>query len=119
MTSNGVGHISAAAMGTQWTIAYRRPTANRFIRVINWAGTWAQAREVADQFSWANPDLQVFYVPSVHTEEDWSAPQDRGNILVESGRRVRMVDIGRLSPEIRANIPTAEAAQARWNAIAQ
>lgn len=100
---------------TTWTLAYRKPRANRFQRVTNWEGTWAQARELAQTFAAAHADLQVYYIPSAASDAaGWSAPEDRGNILVDSGRRVRMTETGRLSDEILAQVPDADEAQARW-----
>lgn len=83
-----------------WTIAYRKPRANRFQRVTNWHGTWAQACELAHDFAEANPELQVFYVPTAASEADGTNPEDAGNILVDSGKRVRMIDNGELSGDV-------------------
>lgn len=85
-----------------WTIAYRKPTANRFLRASDFAGTWAQAAELAGRFAEAHPELQVFYVPT-KAMEDACKPEheDNGTILTDTGRRVRMVEggtIGDLEP---------------------
>lgn len=104
-----------ATLTTTWTIAYRKPRANRFQRVANWEGTWAQAREVAQAFAVAHPDLQVYYVPSAASDAaEWSAPEDRGNVLVDSGRRVRIRETGALTEAELAAVPDAAGAQARW-----
>lgn len=85
-------------MNATWTIAYRKPRANRFQRVTNWHGTWNDAYAVARAFAEANPDLQVFYVPSLGSEN----AEDAGTILVDSGKRVRIIDNGALTGEVLA-----------------
>ena len=102
---------------TTWTLAYRKPTANRFQRVTNWSGTWAQAMELTGAFTRANPGLEVWYVPTAESDEN-GAPEDRGNILANSGRRVRITETGTLSAEVLAQVPDADEAQARFNAKA-
>lgn len=94
-----------------WTIAYRKGSANHFKRATNWGGTWAQAREVAALFEAANPGLQVWYVPTAASD---THPEDRGNILMDSGKRIKIRETGTLSPEILAGVPDAAEAQARW-----
>jgi hypothetical protein len=99
-----------------WTIAYRKRTANRFLRVSTWAGTWSQAVGMARLFSEANPDLEVYYTSSRTAEiEGFVIEEDRGNILVDSGRRVRIVETDiELPAEMIARIPNAETARERW-----
>jgi hypothetical protein len=83
-----------------WTIAYRKPTANRFLRADDFAGTWAQASELAGRFAEANPSLQVYFVPTKAHEIEHPT-EDSGNILTETGRRVRIVEgrtVGELQP---------------------
>jgi hypothetical protein len=102
-----------------WTIAYRKRTANRFQRVTNWTGTWQEAFDMARVFSALHPDLQVYYVSS-RAHEDHERVElprqvasgemgqhladaylvDHGNILVDSGKRVRMTETGTLDPEL-------------------
>jgi hypothetical protein len=77
-----------------WTLAYRRPRANRFQRVTDWCGTWREAYAMAAVFGQANPGLQVYYVPTAAYERAHSRHEDDGNILTPSGRRVRMVETG-------------------------
>lgn len=101
---------------TTWTIAYRKPRANHFRRVTNWSGTWAQAREVAATFQEASPDLQVYYVPAADSAGQCEA--DRGNILMDSGKRIKIRETGELSPWGLLLVPDADAAQARWSASA-
>jgi hypothetical protein len=90
-----------------WTLAYRKRTANRFQRVTNWAGTWAQARELAGKFLEAHPELQVYYVPTVGADPD-------ATVLTDSGRSVRIRDNGVLTTALLAQVPDAQEAQARW-----
>lgn len=101
---------------TMWTIAYRKPRANRFLRVTNWQGTWAQAVAVAQVFGAAHPELQVWYVPTLASEANGVA-EDAGNVLVDTGRRVRIVEGGDelLTAEMIARVPAAEVAQERWH----
>jgi hypothetical protein len=104
---------SQAAKAKTWTIAWRKPRANRFQRATNWAGTWAEAFEMAQAFGELHPDLQVYYTTSLEHEQAQAAElprrvaageisqeladsylEDHGNILVDSGKRVRIVDNG-------------------------
>jgi hypothetical protein len=50
------------SMPLTWTIAYRRPKANRFIRDMRHALTWQQASDFSYLFGQANPGLEVWYV---------------------------------------------------------
>lgn len=102
---------------TTWTLAYRKRTANRFQRMTNWAGTWAQALELARTFGEAHPELDVWYVPSLESEAN-GAPEDAGNILTDTGRRVRIRDNGTAPEWLLARVPDADEAQARFNARA-
>jgi len=97
---------------TTWTLAYRKPRANRFQRVTNWSGTWHQARELCGIYVDANPGLEVWYVPSAASERP--GHEDTGNILVESGRRVRIRETGELPAEILAQVPDATEAAERY-----
>lgn len=101
---------------TMWTIAYRKPRANRFLRVANWQGTWAQAIAAAQVFGEAHPDLQVWYVPTAASDANGPA-EDAGNVLVDTGRRVRIVEGGDelLTEAMIARVPAAEVAQERWH----
>lgn len=102
---------------TTWTLAYRKPTANRFQRVTNWSGTWTQALELAQAFSKAHPELQVWYVPTQASEVNGAA-EDAGNVMVDSGKRIRIRENGALTETELALVPDAEEAQARFNARA-
>jgi len=99
-----------------WTIAYRKRTANRFLRVSTWAGTWPQAVAMARLFAAANPDLEVHYTSNRAAEvEGFVTEDDVRNILVDSGRRVRIVETDvELPAEMIARIPNAETARERW-----
>lgn len=80
-----------------WTIAYRKPHANRFQRVTNWTGTWQEAVDMSGKFREANPELQVWYVSTREAEQTGYVPADDiGNILTDSGKRVRIIDDGKL-----------------------
>lgn len=97
---------------TTWTLAYRKRTANRFQRMTNWAGTWAQARELARTFGQAHPELDIWYVPSAASETP--GHEDTGNVLTDTGRRVRIRDNGEAPAWLLARVPDAAEAQARW-----
>lgn len=99
-----------------WTIAYRKRTANRFLRVSTWQGTWAQAVALSSVFTEANPDLQVWYVPTVEAEQQGGDPADIGNVMVDSGKRIKIVESDAMLPaEILARVPSAEIARERWH----
>ena len=84
-----------------WTVAYRRPRANTFRRVTNWSGTWNEASGMATRLMELQPELEVWYVPTQAAEaDDYSQPEDRGNILTHRGTRVRMTETGTLPPEL-------------------
>lgn len=95
-----------------YTLAFRKGSANHFKRANNWTGTWAQARELARIFQNANPGLEVWYVAAADSEG--THEEDRGNILTDKGKRIKMRETGVLSPEILAQVPGATEAQERW-----
>lgn len=99
-----------------WTIAYRKRTANRFLRVATWSGTWSQAYGMARLFAQAHPELEVYYTSNAQAEaEGFVCEEDRGNMLVDSGRRVRIVETdAELPAEMIARIPAAAVAAERW-----
>ncbi len=77
-----------------WTIAYRKRTANRIRRVPGLALTWDEARPLAGRAVEARPELQVWYVPTADSQVD---PADEGNVLTDTGKRVRFVETGDLA----------------------
>jgi hypothetical protein len=99
-----------------WTIAYRKPRANRFLRVATWSGTWSQAMGMRRLFATANPELEVYCTSSRAAEiEGFVIEEDCRNILVDSGRRVRIFETDvELPAEMVARIPAAEVARERW-----
>jgi hypothetical protein len=89
-----------------WTIAYRTPRANRFLRV-DLRLTWSQAAEVARKLADAEPGLQIHYTTTAEAEAvGYTAAEDARNIMVDSGRRVRVLEGGKL--------PEGVAAFAEW-----
>lgn len=77
-----------------WTIAYRRSLkSNRFLRVGGLALSWDAATELANDFAEAMPGYQVFYVPNA-TYDAAHPSEDSFNILVDSGRRVKIKEGG-------------------------
>jgi len=86
-----------------WTIAWRKPHANRYQRATNWTGTWHQAVNMSRAFAERNPELQVWYVPTLDAEQTgYVCEEDRGNILGDNGRRVRIVDNGTIDADLVA-----------------
>lgn len=114
-----------------WTIAYRKRTGPVFHRVTNWSGTWQQAYDKAAEFGTANPDLQVWYTTTCAYEQAQAADlpsrvasgeysqaladsylEDHGNLLVDSGKRVRVVDNGELPAEFGGRVAPSAKVQA-------
>lgn len=84
--------------GKNWTVAYRKHRANRFLRYSGLATDWGSARDFAAELTRKFPELEVWYTTTAlydATHDD----EDSFNILVESGRRVRVVETD--------NLPTA------------
>ena len=77
---------------SSWTIAYRKPSANRFQRVQNLATSWGLASKIGDAFKAANPDLQVYVTPTRGHDEANSSHEDAFNILVDSGKRIKITE---------------------------
>jgi hypothetical protein len=89
-----------------WTIAYRKRTANRFHRV-DLALTWRQAYDLAGRAVQAAPDRQVYYVTNAASEREEAAriaagdlaesyADDHRNVMVDSGKKIRIVEGGSL-----------------------
>lgn len=82
---------------TEWTIAYRKPKANRFARIPDLHLTWDQAQTIGTFCAMRNPDLQVWTCGTKEAAASGrTCPEDVGNILTDSGRRVVLVDTGKL-----------------------
>ena len=81
---------------TGWTIAYRvSKYANHLKRVSDVDLSWHGARVLADRFASAMPDAEVYYVSTLQAEEDGRVcEEDRGNMLLESGKRVKFRETG-------------------------
>lgn len=80
-----------------WTVAYRKPRANRFRR-IPLQLTWRQAQVLATLvFNALGGEYEVYTVSTAEAEAtDRVAQEDKGNVLSHTGRRVRLVDTGAL-----------------------
>jgi hypothetical protein len=80
-----------------WTVAYRKPRANRFHR-IPLQLTWKQAMVLASLVYNALDGYEVYTVTTVEADAtDRVCAEDKGNVLsVSTGRRVRLVDNGKL-----------------------
>lgn len=74
-----------------WTIAWRTPGANRFLRYSNLAVSWNEAVKEAAKLRERKPELEVWYT-TTREHDDAHQNEDSHNILVESGRRVRVID---------------------------
>lgn len=98
--------FTVQAPGTNgWTIAWRKRRANRFARVTDWTGTWREARELANKIVAAHPELQVYYVASAAMDA-WEEGrvqagelpadrlEDRGFLVLESLKKIKMIDQG-------------------------
>lgn len=77
-----------------WTVAYRKPRSNRFHR-IDLKLTWKEASELAAEVLNALEGYQVYTTTTLEAEQDdYVCDEDKGNILSETGRRVRISDNG-------------------------
>lgn len=83
-----------------WTIAFRKRRANRFQRVTNWSGSWDDAVRMAGVYAESHPELEIYYVITLEAESANPTSEDNGNVMVESGKRIRIVDNAELSEEI-------------------
>jgi hypothetical protein len=100
------------APAQSWTIAWRKRTANHFKRATNWAGTWAEAYEMAAAFGELHPDMQVYYTTTIGYEQwmrdeiaagtlvDHGYSEDWGNIMVDSGKRIKVRETGVIEAEL-------------------
>lgn len=85
-----------------WTIAYRRPKANRFLRV-DLSLTWAEAKALANRAGLALPDHEIYYVGNQHAElTEYVPEEDRGNIFTHTAARVRIREGGVLPEGVTA-----------------
>jgi len=90
-TETGTEMTTTDARG--WTIAFRNPRANRFIRVAELDLTWHQAVALADVYGHLHPGQQIYYLGNAKAETGgFVCEEDRGNILAETGRRVKVTD---------------------------
>ncbi|ABE67726.1 hypothetical protein Wildcat_146 [Mycobacterium phage Wildcat] len=80
-----------------WTIAYRKPRANHFKRVTDVATDWEGATDLAREVNSKHPELEVWYVTTRQAELDgYTSADDAGTILTHKGKRVRMLDTGKI-----------------------
>lgn len=105
---------------TAWTVAYRKPHANRFLRADNFAGTWDEASDLGRAFAARHLDLEVWTVPTADCDtDDRTVPEDRGNILVGTGRRVRILEGGAVDADLLPTpVPTTPAATDTFDRMA-
>ena len=102
-------------MDVTWTVAYRLRRANRFLRIDGVALPWDEATELALEVSEAlGSRYEVYYVPTAASDAE-QVFEDRGNILVDSGRRVKIKEGGVLpegvtvtSAVVAEIVPTVE-----------
>lgn len=88
----------AAFNARAWTIAYRKPRANKFHRATDLATDWDAAREIAKAVGNEHPDLQVWITTTAESERvGYTHAEDARNILTDSGRRVLVTDTGSLA----------------------
>lgn len=115
----------------KWTLAWRNSRyANRLVRATNWAGTWSQAFYLAGEMREAmvkagHSDAQVYYVTTLEYEREQAREiaagtlrreyaEDHGNVLMETGRRVRMVDSGSIPASVLSMALQLDVAEARY-----
>ncbi len=140
---NAVGRPARGQAWGDWTVAWRTRRATSIVRALNWAGSWAEAVDMAASVGELLGDgYQVWYTSSLEGERrvqymidsgelDASYAEDHGNILVDSGARVRITDTGMLPAELldrevenvvhamRAATPGKTRTLAEYRAIAQ
>lgn len=98
---NAVGRPAVGQAWGDWTVAWRKQASRTFTRAINWAGTWAEATEMAASVGELLGDgYQVYYTVTAAKERDGINREDAGNIMVDSGARVRIIDGGMLPAEL-------------------
>lgn len=93
--------LTAPAAHLGWTIAYRKPRANKFHRAIlptTVVLTKGQAVDLGEAVVKANPGLEVHVVPTLTAEQAGAVHErERGNILVRTGRRIPITETGDLT----------------------
>lgn len=88
---------------TFWTLAYRKPRANRFKRVTDLATDWHGAMAAAELFT--GKGIEVWVTTNAAAEAaGYTCAEDVGNILSNNGTRVRVVDTGTLADLERLTI---------------
>lgn len=101
--------LTAPATHLGWTAAYRKPRANKFHRVVLPATvvlTEEQAKDMGEAIQGANPGLEVYIVPTLAAEKAGQVPEeDHGNVLVHTGRRIRITETGDLTA-LNVEIPS-------------
>lgn len=90
--------------GGEWTVAWRVAGTRRVVRAINWAGNWAEARDMAAllvELGGGDAGITVWYVSSRAAERMGKVhAEDVGNILADNGKRYRFMDSGMLPAEL-------------------
>jgi hypothetical protein len=81
------------------TIAYRKPKANRYLRVNDWSGTGREAFDMIARIREGRPDLDMITVLADRRESD-------GFTRTASGHHVRIMEGGSLSDLITATAPS-------------
>lgn len=109
---NAVGRPAPGQAWGTWTVAWRPVRGTVFSRAVNWAGTWAEAKEMANSVGELLGDGYQVYYTSTAAEElrilelikaggvDAMRAEALGSIVVDSGKFVRIVDNGMLPAEL-------------------
>lgn len=109
---NALGRPAPGQPWGEWTVAWRRAKGNLATRAINWAGTWAEAVEMAESVGELLGDgYQVWYTTTLAQEQaeseriaagtlDAAYSVDHANITLDTGRRLRVVDNGMVPAEL-------------------
>lgn len=79
---------TSAEVGGRWTVAFRKPRANRFLRVSGLNLIWDDAVWLSHRLESMVPGLQVWFVQAA--SDDQTDPA----IRTDSGKMVRVVETG-------------------------
>lgn len=109
---NAIGRAAPGQSWGDWTVAWRARRATTVKRCVNWAGSWAEAAEMAQAVGELLGDgYQVWYVQTAATEAvdrqriadgvlDAAYAEDHGSIMGEGSSRIRMTENGMLPAEL-------------------
>ena len=104
-----------------WTIAIRPTVTRGIFHRVDLALTWEQAVDLAQYVAKLLPAAAVWYVPNADYDARHPGHEDAGNVMVDTGARIRIKDDGELpfdtSPKAASTIVDVEPGNAagwRW-----